>query len=237
VTLPASGTGEAEVLLESENRVFPDDWSPDGRFLVFQERRARTGWDLRLLEMTPAGAPGSIRDLAARPFQEANASVSPDGRLLAYESDELDGISETYVLPLADPSAYVRATSTGSNWPRWGAGGELFCWLPPRVHAAPHGVADGLHRTRWTLVGGRPTPGPTSQVWPTAARTPAFFDRLLVSAFAGYDIDPSRRSPRFLMLETEKPAPSATTPGRPIVVLNWFEELRAQDQARSPYRP
>jgi serine/threonine-protein kinase len=236
LTFPATGAGQPALVLEAENRVSPCDWSADGRLLVFQERRPETGWDLRVLEAVPAGAPPIVRDLAARPAREANADLSPDGRLLAYESDELDGVNETYLLPLADPGAYVRATTTATNKPRWGRGGELFYWVPPRVHPGHRRPSEGLHRVFVKAEGSRLTLGSPTPVWPETVRRPAFFDRLLVAPFAAFGLDSSRRTPRFLMLENPSPSLPPVS-GGPIVVLNWLEELNALEKAPGPPRP
>jgi serine/threonine-protein kinase len=236
LTLPASGPGEPVVVLEGSNSVYPCDWSADGRLLVFQERRPETGWDLRVVEIAPAGGPPVVRDLAARPFREANAALSPDSRLLAYESDELDGVNDTYLLSLADPGPRVRATTTGTNWPRWGRGGELFYWVPPRVHPGDRRPTEGLHRLEVKAEGSRLSVGRATPVWPEAVRGPALFDRLLVASFAAYAVDTSRRPFRFLMLENPSPG-AAPVSGGPIVVLNWFEELKALEKPAGTNRP
>jgi dipeptidyl aminopeptidase/acylaminoacyl peptidase len=91
--------GAPVTLLESAHRVYPNTFTPDGRRLVYQERHAGTGWDLRIA----------------------------DGRFVAYESDELDNVFEVYVRPL-EGGVKVRATNTGARSPRFGAGGRLYYW-------------------------------------------------------------------------------------------------------------
>jgi hypothetical protein len=49
---PATGVGDEQVLLKSDRDKWPNDWSPDGRFLAFQENGAKTGWDVWALSMT-----------------------------------------------------------------------------------------------------------------------------------------------------------------------------------------
>jgi serine/threonine-protein kinase len=217
-TLGIAGGGSPAVLYESAQWVFPSDWSADGRRLVFQERRAETGWDLRLLDFPEPGGSGVVRDLAAGPHQETNATVSPDGRMFAYESDELDGVVEVYVRPLEAPGAHVRVTRLGANWPRFGRGGELYYWVAPRVHPGGQRLAEGLHRLDLRWSGGAITPGPASPVWPVGVRGPALFDRLQVAAFAAYDIEPTRPVRRFLALES-LPAAGAPPAAGPVVVL------------------
>ncbi len=85
LTLPLGAEAPAGILLEGRDRMYPNDWTPDGRALVFQVRATAGGWDLALLDADPSGrAAGPPRTLVATPFQEANAAVSPDGKLLAY---------------------------------------------------------------------------------------------------------------------------------------------------------
>ena len=93
----ADGTGDVERLNESENPQYPNAFSPDGRYLVFRDDRddeAESGLDLGLLSV----ADGSVSPLIATPFNELNADISPDGRYVAYESDE-SGRFEVYVRP------------------------------------------------------------------------------------------------------------------------------------------
>ena len=235
-TLAVAGGGPPEVLFEGQNRVYPSDWSGDGRALLFQERRPETGWDLRLLEHPGAGRPGEARDLSARPFHETNGALSPDSRLVAYESDEVDGVVEIYVMARADPSLRVKLTTQGANWPRWGRGGELYYWVGPRVHPGDRRLAEGLHRIEVRSAGGRLSVGPTSPVWPAAVRGPQLFDRLLVASFAPYDVGNARPADRFLLLETPLSS-GPPTPAGPIVALNAFGAAGAPPGPASGPRP
>jgi Tol biopolymer transport system component len=224
LTVPTSGPSRPQVLMESADRLYPNAWTPDGRSLVFQERRADTGWDLRIVDVDASGAAsGPARDLLATPFQEAGATLSQDGRYLAYESDELDAITGVYVAPLADPAARTRASELSVRWPRWRAGHELFCWFPPR--ARPHTVIalGGVHRIQWAA--GRPL-GRSEPVWPDPQEAHALVSRLSVAAYASYDVDASPRGPRFLMLENSVP-PAAAAPAQPVVILHWRGTSRA----------
>ena len=80
VTVRRDGNGAPTSLLETTHRAYPNAWSPDGRTLVYQERRPETGWDLMAVDVGPTGVPSPPRALVATPFQEENASVSKDGR-------------------------------------------------------------------------------------------------------------------------------------------------------------
>src|SRR4029453_16333391 len=141
-----------------------------GRSLIFQERRPTTGWDLRVLEVGRDGLPGAARDLVATPFEEANAALSPDGRLVAYESDEVDAINGIYVLPFADPGAKVRAPLIGPRWPRGGSKGQLYYWHPTGARPGESKVGGGLHRIDWREEASRLTVAQTVPLWGEARR-------------------------------------------------------------------
>src|SRR5262249_52573842 len=154
------------------DRMYPDAWSPDGRSLVFQERRPATGWDLRVLELEADGAPATARDLVATPFEETNAVVSPDGRLVAYESDELDAVNAIFVVPLAKPEARVRLSAINPRWPRWGTRGQVYYWHPLRARPGESLSAAGLHRIDWTEDAARRGSARGAPLWGKASRGP-----------------------------------------------------------------
>ncbi len=132
VTVRRDGSGAPTTLLETTRRAYPNAWSPDGRTLVYQERRPETGWDLMALDVSPAGAALPPRALVATPFQEENANLSKDGRFLAYESDELDSVFEVYVRPASGAGPQVRVSTMGGRWPRFGSAGRLYYWYSSR---------------------------------------------------------------------------------------------------------
>jgi serine/threonine-protein kinase len=222
VTLPLGSAAPGTVLFEGPNRVYPNAWSPDGRVLVFQERRPGTGWDLRSLPVGPDGrAAGPPRDLAASPFQEGGASISADGRFVAYESDELDSIFGVYVAPLSNPAARRRGSDSIVRSPRWGPGGRLYCWYPIGARPGESKAAEGLHRIDGAAEG---VPGRSVPLWTDPRRAAPLLRRLTVTAYAGYDVDLSAQEPRFLVQETSAPSTEAPLQ-RPVVVLNWQRAL------------
>jgi hypothetical protein len=234
LNLPLGGVTTPVLMYESENRLYPNAWTPDARGLVFQEQRSGTGWDVRLLEIGPDGrATGTVRDLANTPFNETYAMVSPDGRYFAYDCDELDQIFGFYVAPLDDPGARVRGADNNSHWPHWGRDGVLYSWSPPGARPGRRKVPEGMHRiTRRPGTSGW-IPAATEPLWGPPVDGFALARRLSVAAYSPFDVDPmsSAASPRFLVLETD--ARGARPPiERPVVVLNWPRELDAQGLAR-----
>jgi hypothetical protein len=221
VTVPRDGNGAPAVLLETDHRAYPNAWSPDGRTLVYQQRRPETGWDLMALDATAAGT-FVPRALLATPFQEMKASFSRDGRFLAYESDQLDSVFEIYVRRADGQGPAVRASSQGGRWPRFGPPGRLYYWSSSR---------GGLRRVDYRTAGDRFVAEAARSVWPgTEDQVADFARRVLVTAtYAGYDVDPT--TGRFLLLERIAAAEEAP-PARPVLVLDWWDELRALDYGR-----
>ena len=128
-----SGSEAEREMLKSEKRKIPTDWSRDGQFIVFQQEDAKTKWDLWLLPMSGERKPFP---LLRSEFNETLGHVSPDGKWLAYTSDET-GNEQVYVQHLVGRSGSGgvektsngkwRISTDGGTQPRWRADGkELF---------------------------------------------------------------------------------------------------------------
>ena len=98
--------------------------APDGRTLAYTESTPETGFDLHRVAI--AGEP-QTQPLLAGDFQETNPEISPDGRWLAYVSDE-SGQREVYVSPFPNPAeGKWRVSRDGGAEPLWAEDGrELF---------------------------------------------------------------------------------------------------------------
>jgi Tol biopolymer transport system component len=101
---------------------FPDAWSPDGKYLIYAPPWT---WTLCRVERNPQGDWGNSTCWPTSSWEVA-ASISPDGRFLAYVSGE-SGMSEVYVRPLLDGGEKWRISTNGGSQPRWSRDGkELF---------------------------------------------------------------------------------------------------------------
>ncbi|MDO8679358.1 MAG: hypothetical protein Q7R30_12455 [Acidobacteriota bacterium] len=102
----ADGTGDAQRLTESRNHQRPASWHPSGKFLAFDEQTTQTSWDLMILPLEGDDAsgwkPGKPSVFLNTPFAESEPMFSPDGRWLAYQSNE-SGRNEVYVRPFSGP--------------------------------------------------------------------------------------------------------------------------------------
>lgn len=117
------GGDSVETLLPGDVDQLPVAFTPDGSALVFQRRGAGTRGDLWILPLEGERSP---RPYLRGPAHEVAAALSPDGRWLAYASDE-SGMEELYVRAFPHPGPPVQISSGGGREPRWAAsGGELF---------------------------------------------------------------------------------------------------------------
>src|SRR5262249_7628434 len=117
------GTGAEELLVESELAKIPAAWSADGKYIVYTVYDPKTSTDQWLLAMT--GDQKAVPLLNSR-FLEWHAQVSPDGKWLAYNSDQT-GRLEIYVKQFPSGEGKWQVSTAGGVEPRWrGDGKEIF---------------------------------------------------------------------------------------------------------------
>jgi Tol biopolymer transport system component len=148
--LHRDGSGRQEVLLRAPGVQTPRHWSPDRRLILYEDasvgrRDQRQLWLLSL--------DGKNRRVTATPFSSYHGRFSPDGRRIAYVSEESGG-PEVYVAPLEGGPAR-RISRAGGLLPRWrGDGSELFFVQPDGlVMAVPWADADAVPRSLFHLPG------------------------------------------------------------------------------------
>jgi serine/threonine-protein kinase len=190
----ADGSGTAERVGTGPAEIDPLSLSPDGRTLV-----GRAEGDLVAV---PLSESADVSALMQTRFAELNADISPDGRWIAYQSDE-SGRSEVYVRPYpAMTSGLWQVSTSGGTHPVWAKNGrELFYLASPGLMSMP--IQPGA-----SFAFGNPR-----VVVKNAADT-----YWLSSVGRSYDVAPS--GDRFLMLKEESQTTSIH------VVQNWQTELR-----------
>jgi len=203
----ADGSGGLERLTTSEYVNAPESWSPDGQLLAFIEINPTTGYDVWVLRMgDPSAGSGQVRKaepFLRTPFNEGSARFSPDGRWLAYLSNE-SGRYEVYVQPYPGPGGKWQISTEGGTEPVWNPNGrELFYRSGDKMMAVDIATQPGF-------AAGKPKVLFEGQYLPTPA------------TFPNYDVAPDGQ--RFLMLKPIEQAQAAPT--QINVVLNWFEELK-----------
>jgi Tol biopolymer transport system component len=141
----SDGTGAEELVYSDGLDKYPNSWSPDGRFLLYSAIDPKTGYDIWVLPLEAAAKPYPL--LQTR-FFERNAQFSPDGRWVAYISDE-SGRNEIYVIPFRPeggaPGGKRQVSTAGGTLPRWRRDGkELFyIGLDQKLMAAEVGAKGG----------------------------------------------------------------------------------------------
>jgi len=211
----ADGSGGLERLTNNEYLNAPTSWSPDGQVLAFHEINPTTQRDIWVLRMGDP-SPGSGQALSAgsaqvrqpqpflrTPFNEADPRFSPDGRWLAYESDQ-SGRQEIYVQPFPGPGGKWQISTDGGSEPVWNRNGrELFYRSGDKMMAVDIATQTGF----------------------TAGTPRMLFQGPYEKApipVSDYDISPDGQ--RFLMVKSSEQTQAAPT--QINVVLNWFEELK-----------
>jgi serine/threonine-protein kinase len=115
----ADGRDGALPLTDSPWNQLPTSWSPDGRSLAFTEFHPRTGADIWVLNVASRTRRPFVRSL----FDESGARFSPDGRCVAYSSNE-SGRWEVYVRAADGSGPRLQASRSGGLWPGWSADGH-----------------------------------------------------------------------------------------------------------------
>jgi Tol biopolymer transport system component len=131
--MAASGADQESVLLGPSGYAFPEDWSRDGRWLVYNVQ-AKTAWDIWAFNF----AERKSRPILEESSNQLQARLSPDGRWLAYASDE-SGNWEVYVRPFPEGQSKRLVSAGGGSQPVWRADGKELFYVAPddRLVAVP----------------------------------------------------------------------------------------------------
>jgi Tol biopolymer transport system component len=132
-------------LFSGATNILLTDWSTDRKRLLFQQRGDATREDIWVLPLGQSDAPTPV--LQSR-FSERQARFSPDGRWLAYSSDE-SGQFEVYVQPFPPTGAKWQISNHGGREPTWRRDGRELFYLSGdrRLMAMPVGLAHGFRVT------------------------------------------------------------------------------------------
>ena len=205
----ADATGQMERVTDtSKDKItpYPNAITPDGKEVIFRASSAETKNDLFVTALT--GTDRKIRKLLATDHDEYNATISPDGKWIAYQSD-LPGHFEVYVRPYPDTETrQVPLSTTGGLKPVWSPTGKEIFYVSNTgfLMAVPVDTTKGF------------VPGKPVQLFNTK---PYFV------AAVGTNYDVTKDGKRFIMVKL----PEATDGGGgyPIVmVLNWADELASR---------
>ncbi len=163
-----NGAGVAERIVASDQAKVASSWSPDGRFLLYLSVDPQTNTDLWVAPMVGDHTPAVF---LKTPFREAYGAFSPDGRWVAYQSNE-SGRMEIYVRPFVPPvtpngAPGTPAPAAGGQWQISTAGGIHAVWRPDGKALYYLNPAGEMMAASITVVGGTLEPGVPVMLFPT----------------------------------------------------------------------
>jgi Tol biopolymer transport system component len=198
----SSGAGDDEPLLRESAPKFITDWSRDGRFILYEARapESSTRADLWVLGLQGERSP---RPFLRTAFNESHGRFSPDGKWIAYVSDET-GRPEVYVQSFPVSSGKWKISNEGGHQPIWRRDGKELFFFSRNRHLHAVTVASG------------------SSTFEAGPARPLFLLPPLQAHIGRYQYDVSADGQRFLVSTvTERPA------SLPLhVVLNWTAGLK-----------
>jgi serine/threonine-protein kinase len=198
----ADGSGEAEQLTKSEYAHYANAWSPDGKVLIYTTTSDRIGGvDTWLFRLDNGMNDRKTEPFINTPHSEWSAKFSPNGRWVAYLSDEM-GQAEVYVRPYPERDPKIPISTGGGVEPVWARDGrELFYRNGDKMMVVSITVEP-------TFIPSKPEMLFEGQY------------RLSAPGYPYYDVAPDGQ--RFVMI---KASGVRSAPTYVNVVLNWFEEL------------
>jgi eukaryotic-like serine/threonine-protein kinase len=196
--VPIDNSGPEELILSADSSIYPLSWTPDGKMLLYS--RYSRGASQMWISSVPANGSQGKPLLSATPFNQVG-TLSPDGRWLAYESNE-SGKFEIYVVTFPEAGGKSQISPEGGRLPSWSRSGrELHYTKPDSMQLISVDVSAGP-----VFHAGRAQPlfkltGPT-----------------VVELLYDETPDPNR----FLLARFPEKAPADTL----VTVTDWFDDLR-----------
>ncbi|MGH2566790.1 MAG: TolB family protein [Bacteroidota bacterium] len=202
-TVPADGSGPPEKLFEQEGNPYPGSWTPDDGMLAYVVMSKETQEDVWVHSKT---GEQQLRPVIQSPAMENSPRISPDGRWIAYVSNE-SGQNEVYVRPFPEGAGKWRMSNGRGLIPRWAPDGKrLYFAREDRILSVSVSIVSKGNSSAMDI-------GREEQV-------------LSVNGLTGFDISPNGRT--FVVAQQGV----GTLPDKLHLVLNWFEELKVKVPAK-----
>ena len=198
---PVDGSASAKALLAEATTDFADDWSRDGRYIIVV-RIGQVGLDVWYMKLSEDGTVEQTVPFLETPHSEQAPSLSPDGRFVAYASNE-SGRIEVYVQSFPDPSGKWPVSNDGGSQQRWSHDGkELFYVEGETLISVSISLQPSFSMGRRRKLFSTP-------------------ELALTTGPQRYDVSPDGK--RFVTLEIVEPASNEIR-----IVENWYEEFREE---------
>jgi Tol biopolymer transport system component len=191
-----SGQGEVERLTTSGHLQFASSWHPTDTTLAFTDFDPRTGADIWVVNPR---RPDSARVLLRTPANESDAVFSPDGKWMAYVSDE-SGQEQVYLRAYPTLGGKEQVSVAGGTQPVWAASGDTLFYLRGQ-----------------SILGVTIATTPSLKISKPWVAYQGDFDRGSIASVTSYDVGRGG----FLVAGPDKSRP----PTRIHVIVNWFSEL------------
>ena len=211
----ADGTGSAELLLTidaSTGNVIPWDWSSDGSTLFLHAEFAQIGRDIGMVSIE--GGPGSWEPLIQTPANEWSPVLSPNGRWLAYTSDET-GYNEIYLQRFPELTDRHQISVGGGIRPEWSANGDALIYLRTSSNRPP----DAVMRVAIDVAEEEPS-------FVEVASPEMLFAYSYAHSGFGFRHHDIATDGRLLVVRYEAAANESEVQPEIVLVQNWFEELK-----------
>jgi Tol biopolymer transport system component len=206
----SDGAGDAQRLAESKSTQSAGSWRPDGKVLAFRQQNPGTNFYIMTLPIEgnekSGWKPGEPKPFVNSAFNEAEPAFSPDGRWLAYASNE-SGSYEVYVRPFPGPGGKWQISTGGGLLPKWSRNGkELFYrTVDSKIMAVTYTASgDSFHADK-------------PQLWSPGQ----FFER----GFGVYNFDLHPDGKRFAVLKAPGTEQAAAV-NKVSFIFNFFDEIR-----------
>jgi serine/threonine-protein kinase len=208
----ADGSGDAEQLTKTDVAMWANSWSSDGRYII-----GTIGGGKFDIGIMPLDGDRKIQPFLNTDFNEVDAAFSPDGRWVAFVSDQ-SGRAEIYVVPFPSRGGRWQISDAGGGYPRWSRNGkELF-----------YRVEDGIMAASIEVVGDSLQTGKPRRLFTGNFQGGIAGLEIAGEVFGDYDVTPDGN--RFVMFSAALDADALERQGIVTLVTSWFDQLGGESQ-------